>query len=248
MVTTARLTPRRRRAGRPTISPSGTAASEARIIENGKPIPSWSAMWVRAKALTPAMARLEVAIGVPEAGLETLASTTFTQLRSLSIKPNPSGSYDDGLAQGRAVSKGMKALTTTNGLPALSELALLLLAREYTGSFVDRTAEHYMCVLRAPFAPQLETLKVRCAWTSSRVSPDVLTGWVDAARMHLPKLRTLELVAEARLVADLVARTARVELDMNRHNQGPELPPYALRHIEVGRSIVEQSELSWGGP
>ena len=42
-VTTARFTPRTRNAGRPTRSPTGTAASAPSRIENGKPMPRWLA-------------------------------------------------------------------------------------------------------------------------------------------------------------------------------------------------------------
>ena len=38
-VTTARFTPRSRRAGRPMTSPTGTAHRPARISDHGKPIP-----------------------------------------------------------------------------------------------------------------------------------------------------------------------------------------------------------------
>ena len=53
-VTTARLTPRSRSAGRPMISPTGTAQSPARISDHGKPMPQSVAMWPSMKPPMPA--------------------------------------------------------------------------------------------------------------------------------------------------------------------------------------------------
>ena len=50
-VTTARFTPRSRRAGSPISRPSGTASSAATISENGNGMPL---MWVSMNALKPA--------------------------------------------------------------------------------------------------------------------------------------------------------------------------------------------------
>ena len=53
-VTTARLTPRSRSAGRPMTSPTGTAQSPARSSDHGKPMPQAVEMWPSMKPPMPA--------------------------------------------------------------------------------------------------------------------------------------------------------------------------------------------------
>lgn len=218
--------------------------------------PSWGTVrsleFKQFGVLSPAMTRVEVVTGVPEGGLESLATCSFARLRSLDVTTNPSSDYDDGLKGGRAVSRGMKALSTSKGLPSLSTLTLRLLTREFNGTFVERTADHYRCIFEAPFAAQLTTFGVRADWSpgpwSRALDPTWLLAWVEAVPRYLPGVRSLKFVHAASLIVEVATGEATVLLDAEAGADGAELSPRARERIETARSLVQRAGLTWKGP
>lgn len=195
-------------------------------------------------SLTPVMTSLEQALGVPEAGLKSLVNATFPRLRVLSIEPNPSSSYDDGLLRGAPKGQGMKALAATRGLPALRSLHLDLLTQEFDGAFVPRGPEHYRCLLAAPFASQLEELAVRADWAPSYgpSNPAALQAWLDALATSCPRLERFELRASNRLALDLRRRRAQVILNdpsLVGRSGATDLPPWAIAVLDIATSLTD---------
>jgi uncharacterized protein (TIGR02996 family) len=160
--------------------------------------------------LAPGMQRLEEAHRVPESGLAALAKTAFPALRTLSIKADPGDQPDDGMLEGAAASRGMKAFAATKGLPALRSLRLSNMMREWTKrQFRERVATDYTWIARTAFAGQLESFGLNAPWPNWNREL-----WAEylAVVAGLPKLREYTITYEGALVLSLRERKARLDM------------------------------------
>jgi len=182
--------------------------------------------------LTPAMSRLEEARGVPEDGLEALATTTFAHLRVLEIRGDP-GFHDR--TGGGPRSKSMKALATTKGLPSLRSLG-------FDGSYFLRgTPEHCRWIFETPFAGQLETFAIKVDWPEWE--SDVVSSWLAVMR-PAAALRRIEFRASAVLVIDPKASIATLEHDLRVSVGDPR--SWVETPITVARALADTAGLVMG--
>lgn len=190
--------------------------------------------------LSAHMRALVEARGVTEAALAALATVELPRLEVLAFCGNASRGAGDSLAKG-IPGEGLRALGATRGLPRLRKVEIGLTPREFRdGRFVERGAGDFEWLLAAPFAHQLEELRVQV----DLGHPTALRSWLDVLATHPTLRRISSETGSAELVVEKHGKKMSAHLSFPRH--GTELaapPPWMTRTIGQIREAFPELEI-----